>query len=315
MDIVASKDYAVAETFLQGNFSSPTHWPDWNICVSKEFGTEFFYLFAYQGKELIGIYPKHRVRHGRFLFREYSGQFHLIPFGGWIFSKPVDVSDEMMNYSDKVLVNSLSYSLPGIPEFNAEFSNLEGAKMQTLAIRLTQNLEQIWENEIHSKRRNMIRKAEKEGVRIHECGLAEGLNDFYELYEASAKRFTSFVLSRQFFESMTASLKNISVRIFSALIGDELIANVIVVADKNFCIYWMGNNLSHARNLGQGDALQWAVIQSMKSFGCKYYDLCYIEPERLPAIYEFKRGFAKTAYPITQVGCSSLGYRIINRIF
>ena len=314
MLIKESKDFGLVETFLERNFSSPTHWPDWNLCVSEEFDTDFYYLLAYQDNELIGVYPKHRERLKGVLFREFSGQYKLIPFGGWIFSRPINVSNGLMNYSKKILVNSLCYSLPEIPEFNVNLSNLSGDAMQTLAINLSNNLEDIWENELNGKRRNMIRKAERERIEILEDDLSEAIDNFYPIYEICAKRFTSFVLRRQFFESLILRSKNITLKIFSALHGNEIIANVVVIADKNFCFYWMGNNLNQIKNLGQGDLLQWAVIKSMKSFGCKYYDLCYIEPERLPAVYEFKRGFAKTAYPVFRISHSSFGYKIMNRI-
>jgi len=85
-----SNDFQIIEDFLNGNFSSPTHWPDWNVIVSKYYHTDFFYFAAYDKKNLIGICPAHRVRIGR-LFIINSGQFHFIPNGGWIFKNDFNV--------------------------------------------------------------------------------------------------------------------------------------------------------------------------------------------------------------------------------
>lgn len=31
------QDFQLVEQFLTNNFSSPTHWPDWNLVISKYF--------------------------------------------------------------------------------------------------------------------------------------------------------------------------------------------------------------------------------------------------------------------------------------
>lgn len=79
--IESSKNYLIVEEFLKNNFSSPTHWPNWNILVSKYFHTDFLYSLAFSGIELIGICPLHKITNGA-LSNFYSGQFHFIPNGG-----------------------------------------------------------------------------------------------------------------------------------------------------------------------------------------------------------------------------------------
>ncbi len=56
------------------------------------------------------------------------------------------------------------FSLPLIKEFNA---GVKGETIfETLVLDLRQDLETIWSAHIHSKRKNMIRKAEKTGIQI-----------------------------------------------------------------------------------------------------------------------------------------------------
>ncbi len=42
MKITKETNYELAVDFLRSNFSSPTHWPDWNLVVSRHFKTTFF---------------------------------------------------------------------------------------------------------------------------------------------------------------------------------------------------------------------------------------------------------------------------------
>ncbi|MGE5435593.1 MAG: hypothetical protein ACM3O3_00070, partial [Syntrophothermus sp.] len=58
--IKSTNDYSIVEEFLNNNFSSPTHWPKWNILISKYFNTDFLYYLAFSGNELIGICPLHK---------------------------------------------------------------------------------------------------------------------------------------------------------------------------------------------------------------------------------------------------------------
>lgn len=306
---VIDNERAVA--FLENNFSSPTHWPDWNELVSKYNDTKFYYLGYFCNKRLIGIFPFHEIKHKAFLKRRQSGQFHFIPNGGWIFSKPINVNEKF--FASNFTVSSQVFTLPILKEFNAIYAKTALTKA-TLVIDLEKAEEEIWKDEIDSKRRNMIRKAEKEGVKIIEMTTVDQLEEFYKLYAESAAKFASKLMGFQFFKEMFVNSKNISLNIYAAFLGDDQLANVAIVSDKNYSIYWLGNNASNAQNLGQGDALQWHVIKEMINRGCRYYDLCYIEPERLPSIYRFKKGFSNVEIPIEVYSEKTTLFKIFNRL-
>jgi sugar-specific transcriptional regulator TrmB len=303
-----------AELFLKNNFSAPTHWPDWNLLVKKFYKTKFNYLGYFENQELIGICPIHETKHKGFLKLKYSGQFHLIPNGGWIFSKMIKVDGEFWTKNQGLLGQNTVFTLPVLKEFNANYENVESTQKQTLVVDLKREEEDIWKTDVHSKRRNMIRKAEKEHISVDEVTDQKGLDDFYKLYYESSKKYTDHLLSKEFFEEMFFESKNINLHIFSAYQDGNQLANVAIVSDKNYSFYWLGNNNNEFRNLGQGDLLQWHTIQKMKQKGCSYYDLCYIEPEKLPAIYKFKKGFSKTEAIINLITIKTFPFKVLNKI-
>jgi len=106
---------------------------------------------------------------------------------------------------------------------------------------------------------------------------------------------------------------NISFEIISATKDGQYIANVMIVFDKDYSIYWLGNTAQNAPNCGQGELLQWEIIKRMKGRGCTYYDLCYIEKKRLPYIYKFKSGFCKNEIAISCVTVKALSFKIANK--
>jgi len=55
--------------------------------------------------------------------------------------------------------------------------------------------------------------------------------------------------------------------------------------------------------------MKWA-----KQSGAKYYDLCVVEPERLPNIARFKLGFSKNIVPFYYLTKRPFIFRILSRI-
>jgi len=303
-------DFSIAEAFLNNNFSSPTHWPEWNILISKYYNTKFFYFIAYKKNELIGICPVHKTDNGT-LKTLHSGQFHFIPNGGWIFSEETEVTEQF--YPIPATQMFQGFSLPLIDQFNATYNFKNLKKFQTLIIDLDKDLDNIWKEDLNSKRRNMIRKAEKSGVEVVSYNKSN-LQLFYKYYEQANKRNNLQIQPFNFFRELFTANKNIDFDILAAYQNGNILNFVVTVSDKNYSFYWLGITNNHAPNLGQGALLQWEAIQRSKKHGCRYYDLCYIEKEKLPHIYKFKKDFSKTEVPIIFHAKKTIVYTVLNKI-
>lgn len=310
MQIRKETNFSIIFEFLERNFSPPTHWPDWNVVVSKFYNTNFFYYTAYEQDNLIGICPIHETRNG-FLKTLHSGQLHFIPNGGWIFKKNTIVDESFFPLKSTQM--SQGFSLPVIENFNVSYNLKYQKKYWTLLIDLKNDTDYIWENDINSKRRNMIRKAEKSGVKVKLYDKSN-LFEFYNFYKESSEKNNLNFLSMDFFTKLFANSYNINFDILWAHIKNKFLGAVVVVYNKNYSFYWLGISEKNTPNLGQGDLLQWEAIKRMKGYGCRYYDLCYIDKEKLPHIYKFKKGFSKTEVPIIYYLKKSIYYRVMNKI-
>jgi len=300
------------EDFLNHHFSSPTHWPEWNLLVQQHFHSKFYYLGAWEDGILKGICPVHKTKYKKFLFHLQSGQFQLIPNGGWIFSEPNILGKQFFPASWNEAHQT--FTLPLLGEFNVINGHHTGQVKKTLIIDLKKSLDDIWSQDIHSKRRNMIRKAAKEGLEVREMRTEEDLSDFYSLYAEATRRFSSNPLTMDFFKQMFFDFQHVELNLFAAYQENKQLANVGIISDKNYSIYWLGSNRQNVKNIGQGELLQWYAIRTMKNKGCRYYDLCYIEPEKLPHIYKFKKGFSKDERDLLLIRNKPLSFRIFNRM-
>lgn len=309
MKITKTIDYSLVEAFLKKNFSAPTHWPDWNLTVSKHFHTDFYYFLAFEKDELLGICPVHKTTR-RFINDYRSGQFKLIPFGGWIFSKKVKFNISKIPLQQNESFRS--YGLPLLQEFTKNTMINFDEKCKTLILDLDEELDVIWKNQLSRSKRKQIRRAENKHIVI-ETG-CDSLEKFYLLYKQACLRNKLSLLPMDFFIELFNNSNNIQFDIITAKYNDNYLANKVVVFDKNYSIAWLGNKVNDAPNLGQGELLHWEAIKRMKEFGCKYYDFCYIEEKRLPEIYKFKRGFSKKEVLVPLNKIKPLEYKILNRL-
>ncbi len=309
MKIKKEKDFQIINKFLNSNFSSPSHQPEWNLLISKYYNTKFYYFTAYKKEKLFGICPVHETGNG-YLKTLHSGQFHFIPNGGWIFNKKTEVTEQF--YPIPATRMFQCFSLPLIDQFNAIYNLKNQKKFWTLIINLKKNLDEIWRNDLNTKRRNMIRKAEKFGIKIINDDKTD-LREFYKYYAKANQKNKLQSLPLNFFIELFTFSKNVYFDILWAENDKVKIAAVVTIYDRNYSFYWLGIPIENTPNLGQGELLQWEAIKRIKEYGCKYYDLCYIQKEKLPHIYKFKKGFSKTEVPIILHTKKSYIYRVLNK--
>ena len=65
------------------------------------------------------------------------------------------------------------------------------ADRHTVAINLDQSMDDVWSNEIHSKNRNVIRKAKKAGCTFVVDDKYEHLDDFIRLYDSTMDKLSA----------------------------------------------------------------------------------------------------------------------------
>lgn len=306
-----TKDFDSIVKFLNRNFSSPTHYPEWNLVISKFFNTDLFYLICEDRKEIIGICPVHKKKN--VLSSElFSGPRHrYMPYGGWICKNgtKIDISEIPIKFNEAFI----GFSLPLISEYKVLYDAPKISKLETLLIDLSKSEDEIWKSDIDSKRRNMIRKANNNNISIETINPLNS-KEFYEVLSITNKQYNIETLQKEFYHELFSSAKEIKFDLFWAKYKGDVLGGLLMVSDKDFSIYWLGMSIDGAPNLGQGELLQWEAIKKAKSYGCKYYDLCTIEKERLPHIYEFKKGFSKREINFLSFSYRTFFFRLAKRI-
>jgi len=300
-------EFGQINEFLLTVFSSPTHWPDWNLILSRFQNTNFYYFAAYQNDELIGICPVHEIKK-RLTTQLYSGQFYYNPYGGWIFKRKTGF--DIMKTPVRLNQSLVGFTLPLLEEFNAVYSNDINAEFQTLLIDLRKPYDKVFEEDFESRVRGTIRKAIKNDVSIK---IDNDLDLFYHYYKESCDKRGQPKLTLPFFTDLFERSKNIRFEISWAIFNEKPIGLDVICYDKNYSTGYWNYVFADAPKLGQGTLIIAESIRRSQTYGCSFFDFCFVEKERLSAIYQFKKGFSKTEVPIIHFGIKPFTYRIINK--
>lgn len=132
--------------------------------------------------------------------------------------------------------------------------------------------EVIWSN-IHSKNRNMIRKAEKNGIEIlHGQGM-ELMDQFMDIYNATMQKDNAeeyYYFKRPFYESIDRDLKDNYEMFYAMYEGRPIAMSIMIFANGRLNYHLSGSDIEY-RNLAPSNLLLyqaalWGCEQGMKTF-------------------------------------------------
>ena len=153
--------------------------------------------------------------------------------------------------------------------------------------------EDILFSEIHSKHRNVIRKAEKDGVVIKKG--YEYIDESYNLIEQTYTRQNKKPITyKKYFEEIN-NLKNNS-EIYISFYNDKPQTSAVIVYTK-YSAYYLHGGMCDKPATGANNLLHWTAIKDMKEKGIAAYDFMgarvSVEKEsKLYGVQLFKKRFS-----------------------
>lgn len=156
--------------------------------------------------------------------------------------------------------------------------------------------ELIWEN-IHSKNRNMIRKAEKNGIVIEHGKGMDLFDKFIEIYNATMDKDHAeeyYYFKRPFYESIHNDLYD-NYELFYAKLEDKIIAmSIMIYANERLNYHLSGSDIEY-RNLAPSNLLLYKTALWGCEQGFKTFHLGGGVGSGEDNLYKFKAAFNKTS--------------------
>lgn len=303
------------ESFLDSNFSTIFHEPDFNRIVEDVFGTKFSYNLAYNQKgKLVALCPLHSQKIG-ILKNTYSNpSIYEVPYGGWVYDKDEVDFSYLINEMKLSLNESLVYISPPLFEKDEYKKVGKKIKFQTAIVDLMMHEEEIWRNIINQKKRNKIRKAQKSNLLVEKHGQS-GIEHYLELMRETYEFAGLKIKPKEYYKKILETYypRNQAI-ILLAKKESNILSGNILLRNRHICHYWASARNRLTKNLGQGELLQWESIKWSKENESRYYDLCVVEKDRLPQIAMFKLGFSKDIVHFYYFNNRRISYRIMSKI-
>jgi len=184
---------------------------------------------------------------------------------------------------------------------------------RTIWIDLTNSIETLLAN-LDKDTRNLVRRAEKEGVAVIET---RDLNEFYKLWSTNAKKKGFFV---PFEKELTALWKVVPEKhLLLAKHRGEIVAGALLFGYERVLYYSFAGSSDHGREVHAPYLLLWEVIARGKKWGYQRLDLEGITDPKVgrtkswSGFSHFKRGFG--GREVEFAGSFSKYYSVLGKIF
>ena len=168
---------------------------------------------------------------------------------------------------------------------------------KTISIDLSQSEEDIWHNQIHSKHRNVIRKAVSEGLIYEVDDSYRYLDEFYNLYNLTMKRINAnpfYYFKKEYYEKIVKNLKEKS---FLGVVksDNKIIAMAIFLYSEYYGHYHLAGSLEKYLKYYPNNFMIYKTALEMKKRALLNFHLGGGLSSSLDdPLYKFKKRFSKT---------------------
>lgn len=162
---------------------------------------------------------------------------------------------------------------------------------KTVAFHLD-SLDIIWEN-IIPKNRNMIRKAEKNGVEIHHAHDVNLFDDFVRIYNATMDKDNAepyYYFGSEFYKSIHEDLQG-NYEMFYATLNGKIIAMSIILYANHQMHYHLSGSMMEYRNLAPSNLLLYHAAKWGSEHGFRTFHLGGGVGSGEDNLYKFKAAF------------------------
>ena len=140
----------------------------------------------------------------------------------------------------------------------------------TVKLNLQLSIDEIWTQQISSKNRNLIRRAEKDGVEIIE---SDDYEQFRRLYDQTMENVGAedfYFFPKVYYDNFQKELSEDSSLCF-AVCGGKAIAGSLFMYSHDYAHYHLSGRDKEYSRIPAGNLLLWYGIQKAKARDCKWF--------------------------------------------
>ncbi|MBN2860285.1 MAG: peptidoglycan bridge formation glycyltransferase FemA/FemB family protein [Sphaerochaetaceae bacterium] len=269
-----------------------------------------FYCAILKVDEKLAGYMGFQMERTMFGFRKLTSPAMpwATPYGGPVLSQntPINASHFVLQCS-RATGCRYSYAIAG------PFSNpdeVDSLVTQTSILDLTRSEEELIQG-MHSKTRNMIRRAGREGIVVRN-GSRDDIPLLYEMLEETLTSRGIRTVDSDFLHKLLSS-SDIDVTMQFACKNGSPLSGIVNLHCHGTSYYWLGASASGGRIHGSNELLQWEAILLAKAKGNSRYDMVRFDRDLLPGISRFKVRFGGDTLKVPVYEYRSSSWKILSR--
>ena len=258
------------------------------------------YLVYYEGEDLKAIYVYFRRP------TAIDGVFDSITpygYGGVLFEGNVSPEGKSLFWNEYLDLMKREHIVDNFVRYHPVLGNALPMKDispvidlgKTIALDLSSE-EIIWDN-IASKNRNMIRKAEKNGITIHQGKGLSLLMDFKDIYNSTMDGVQAdpyYYFGDAFYDALDKSL-NDNYTVFYAVYEEKIIAMSIMLFANKQMHYHLSGSLHEFRNMAPSNLLLYKAALWGCSQGYRTFHLGGGVGSGEDSLFKFKQAFNRNS--------------------
>ena len=287
--------------------ASAYHRIGWPRLIGRAFDHEVHPLAALRGEQLVGVLPLVVMRSN--LFGRFAVSLPFLNAGG-VLTRDSEAAAVLLDAATAVARRAGVKYLELRHTRRIYPSLTERRHKVAMTLALPETSDTLWQT-IDRKARNLVRKAEKAGLRFADGGV-EGVPAFYEVFARNMRDLGTPVFSRRLFEEVMTTFPANS-RVLTVLHEDKAVAAAIVHWRGDWMEVPWASTLREANPLAANMFLYWRMLEFAVARGCRRFEFGRCTPgegtfhfkkqwgaEPSPLVWEYWTGGAPPVFTVNQ---------------
>ena len=234
---------------------------------------EPYYIVAFNQTAIVGLLLVVKQYQINLPFLKFLSSRNVIWGGPLIQNNSIEVVEQLFIYYKKVFSNVIYTQIRNLVDttFCMQWLTKIGFDYEphlNILIDLKQPIEQLWKD-VHSKRRNEIRRATKEGTLFATKNDLASLIDCFGILKEVYNRAKLPLPHFQHFEEI---FQNGNLKIFTAIYNEKIIGCMLCISYKDILFDYYAGAYAQFYNKYPNDLLPWEVFKWAKENGYKTFD-------------------------------------------
>ena len=255
------------------------------------------YIIAKQNEEIVGLILLVKQIQWRIPFLSFLTSRLLIWGGPVVRHNSPEIMEGLLQFYQKHHPGTVYTQIRNVAttaNYKAQFKNHGFAYEEhlTIQIDLTQSEEELWK-EVATKRRNQIRRAEKEGCLVEQQASLEALRSCYTILQQVYQR-TKLPLPdfSHFAALLVHSDSRAGLRLFTVVWEGHIIGCMFCLAYGEWLFDYYAGSLSDYYKKYPNDLLPWAVLKWARKNGFTHFDFGGAGKPGIPyGVRDYKKQF------------------------